>query len=546
MSAANGKKSHSLESLGHGSILYLIGQLVLIGATFGSRVLVVRSLGTTNYGDIALGIATISVIIPLVSIGIPYGVARQIAHSKNLTERYNLMVVALEVVVPLAVFAGVALFLVAPMMANLVADPDLTAVLQFFAAYMAINIVSGTFGALNQGEEDMLPLSLFNMVVTPILLLAFLVIFFQFGASLMTAITAYVLSSAGGLIGLAVYTFRVRWGKIHQALLDRTPKYSRRLLGDLVLFSAPLTMMGVAAVVTGNVDVLVLGFAGHFSSPSAGVSTVGMYSAVITVARLLTLGVGSFAAIMLPVAARLHRNENTEELSKSYATMTKWLLALFIPLYTLFLIFPSPTILLIYGKNTGSFALAPDILRIAATGAIITVLIGPSQSVLTGLGRLRLLFLDTLAAAAIDLVGSLLLVPPFGVYGAAIAFSASTIALPLFAVLQTGLLAGIHPFQRPVLLPLGVYSVVAAALLGVPTLVLGWTPGPLSLVILFFVLLSLYFGIVLLTRSTESEDLYLLGVFERYLGREITFLHRVVLHFERRSSLAEPKVYERE
>ncbi len=546
MKTSGGTQTHSLESLGHGSILYLIGQIVLIGATFGSRVLLVKSLGAADYGNIALGISTVSVIIPLAAFGIPYGVTRQIAHSKTATERYTFMILALEIMIPVGVLAGVALFLVAPFMAAFVGDSSLTVVLQFFAAYLAINMVSGTLGALNQGEEDMLPLALFNMIVTPLLLLGFLLYFFHTGGSLILAILAYVLASAGGLIGLFVYTFRVEWSRMRQALSDRTPQFSHRLLRELLLFSAPLTMMGVASVVTGNVDVLVLGFLGRFSSPTAAVSTVGMYSAVITVARLLTLGVGAFAAILLPVAARLHKNENTEELGRSYATMTKWLLVLFVPLYTLFMAFPGPTILLIYGSDTGAFALAPSILRITATGAIFTVLIGPAQSVLTGLGRLRLLFLDTVAAASIDVVGSLLLVPTFGVTGASLAFAASTIALPFFAVLQTGLLAGVHPFQREVLLPLGVYSIVVGIGFGIPILLLGWFPGTVTLAVLFFVLLLLYLGVVLATRSTEAEDLYLLGVFERYLGREIAFLHRVILRFEGRPRVSGPKVYERE
>ncbi|MCL4324467.1 MAG: oligosaccharide flippase family protein [Candidatus Thermoplasmatota archaeon] len=538
MSTPTRRESHSLESLGRGSLLYLVGQLVLIGATFGSRVLMVRSLSTSDYGDITLGLATVAVITPLASLGIPYGIARQIAHSKDVYERHHLMVLAMALATPLAIASGVALFLAAPVMATFVGTPAMTVVLRFASAYLAISILSGTVGSINQGEERMLPLTVFNMVVTPLLLLGFLVAFFSTGASLSLAILSYVLASAGGFLGISIYTFGSHWRKIRESLSAKNSEYGRRLLKDLLLFSAPLTMMGIATVVTGNVDALVLGFLGHPVGSVSTTSIVGTYSAVITVSRLLTLGVASFAVIMLPVSARLHRAENVGELGKSYATMTKWILAIFFPLYTIFMLVPGPTLLLIYGPvtQTSAFSDSATVLRITATGAILTVLIGPAQSVLTGLGRLRLLFYDTVAAAAIDVFGSLLLVPSFGVYGAATAFALSTAALPVFAVAQTGILVRVHAVRQQVLAPLVVFIVASGLILGIAVYGFGWVPGTLSLVLLYFVLFFTYLGAILLTRSTEIEDLYLLGVFEKYLGRPIPILHRIVLRFEGKSS----------
>jgi hypothetical protein len=42
-------EGHPLESLGRGSLIALVGQIVLIGATFGSRILLVRSRSCSEW-----------------------------------------------------------------------------------------------------------------------------------------------------------------------------------------------------------------------------------------------------------------------------------------------------------------------------------------------------------------------------------------------------------------------------------------------------------------------------------------------------------------
>lgn len=489
----------------------------------------VRWLPPSDYGDITLGVSTISLVSPLAGLGIPYGIARQLAHSKDDIERHHLKVSALKIVIPMAILAGLAVYLAAPVLSSSLGNPQMTFVLELFSVYLAASMISSTIGAFFQGQENMYPLTLFNYVVTPLLLLGMLLLFFTGGASLTLALVAYVLSTTGGMVGLALYAFRDRWRPTpEQRMALAQESAPNRTLVTLFLFSLPLTLLGVASVVTGNVDTLVLGYYTHDTA------LVGTYSAVVTVTRLLTLGVGSFSAIVLPVSSRLHSTGSEADLRKSYATMTKWLLLLFMPIFVIFMVFPSPTLLFIYGPvtQTTPYADAPWVLMIGAAGAILTVLVGPAQSVLTGLGKLRLLVYDTVAAATIDIVGSLALVPFMGVYGAVIAFAAATAALPMLAVFQTGAANGIHPFSKPVLRPLFAFCIVAFAGLSLPVFLLHWDPKWYILIVLYFALLCLYALIVLATRSTEAEDLYLLGVVENILGTKLPEIRRIVLKFE--------------
>jgi O-antigen/teichoic acid export membrane protein len=433
--------------------------------------------------------------------------------------------------IPLSVLAGIALFFAAPTMSIWLADSAMTEVLRFFSVYLSVAIVSSVLGAIFQGDENMLPTTLFNGILSPLLFLGAIIILFSFGASLTAALFAYVISAAIALACLSIYTVRTRASFLQVQPGARLPTLREsKALRNLMLFSLPLTMMGVASVVTGNVDTLLLGY---FKQST---TLVGTYSAVLTMARLLTLGVGAFSAIMIPVAARLHRNQDMEELGQSYATMTKWILCIFFPLYLIFMILPSPTLLLVYGPvtETSAYSSATLVLRIVATGTVLTCLFGPASSVLIGLGKVRLLFYDTLVSASIDVFGSLLLIPIWGVNGAAIAFAASTAALPLLAVLQTTIYASVNPFASATIKPLAIFAVGGGLMLGLPVIFLNWAPSWIILVALFFALFFLYIAIILATHSMEVEDLHLLGVVERYLGRPLPPIRRIVLRFEKK------------
>jgi O-antigen/teichoic acid export membrane protein len=510
-------------------MIALLGQIVTIGAVFVSRIYLVRSLPSA-YGEIMLGAAMVSILAPIASLGIPYAVARQLAHAKDGSDRRNLVLSAVTMAIPLSIVAGVALFLAAPVISIGLGDTAMTEVLRFFSAYLAVAIVSGVLGALFQGDENMLPTTLFNGILSPLLFLAAIIVLFSFGASLTAALVAYVVSSAIALACLSAYTVRARARFLKVQAGAKLPGLMEsKAIRNLMLFSLPLTMMGVASVVTGNVDTLLLGY---FKQST---TLVGTYSAVLTMARLLTLGVGAFSAIMIPVASRLHKNQDMKELGQSYATMTKWILCVFVPLYLIFMILPSPTLLLVYGPVTGTpaYATAPTVLRILATGTILTCLIGPAQSVLIGLGKVRLLFYDTIVSASIDLFGSLILIPIWGIYGAAIAFAVSTASLPILAVIQTSMDSSVHPFRSTAMRPLVAFCVGAGVILSLPVLFYHWAPGWLTLVALFFALFALYLALILATHSLEAEDLHLLGVVERYVGRPLPPIRKVIVHFKR-------------
>lgn len=528
--ASAGAEVHPLKSLGRGSVITLIGQLVLVGSTFGIRVLLVTNLTSALYGDLALGLSITGIITNLCALGLPSAMARQLAHTIDPKDRQKLVVLSLEVLVPVALLSGAGLYLAAPVFGALYAgDPNITLVVQLLAVNMTFGLLAGLLVAFFQGNEDAVPNSLFSQILSPGLTVVFLLVFLPHFRSLQTALDAYIAASVVALAALVAYTLSSRgfpWRRAGSLDLAREggPTLSR---AGLLVFAFPLALVAIASAADGTADTIVLGL---FRSASS----VGAYNSVLPLARLVALAVGALAFIMLPVAARLHRLSDMEELRRSYATITKWVVLVTLPFFLTFFFLPGPSLSFVYGApflNSPGYSGTPELLQVTCLGGMAATLMGPSQAALIGLGKFRRLALFTGISAVSDLGIALVLVPFLGSLGAAIANAAATALLPVLSTAETYREAGVHPFTpamaKPLLLVAVPFGIGLATLYGP----LHWWPGPRQLVAVFLVLLAASLGSVAATQSVEAEDGHLLEIAEEYLGRPLPWLRRVGKRF---------------
>ncbi len=517
------EERHPLASLGHGSVVTLIGQVVMVGALFGTRVLLVTSLNAQFYGDLALGLAITGLLSSLGSLGLPSAVARQLAHTTDVSERWRIVVHSLMLTIPAATLTGAIVFVAAPELALWFQGTPV--VYQFLAVNLSLGLISGVVTSFFQGNEDAFPNMLFNQILNPVLTIGFLMLLLARAASIESALLAYVVAGMLTLVGATAYTvspFGFPWkrGELASKGQSLDPKASTLLA--LLAFSLPLMLVGLSTAAVGTVDTIVLG-------ALRGPAPVAAYNAVLPLARLVALAVTALGYIMLPVAARLHRLGDMPELGRSYATITKWVMLISLPFFLLFFLLPAASLTFVYRAGflaTPGYGSAPLLLQVTCLGSFAFTIAGPSTAVLIGLGKLRLLVVNTFVSAGADAGLSLALVPFWGSLGAAVAFAIATALLPILCTIQIYLLTGIHPFSGPRLRPLVVVTAPTVVVLGLLTWWAHWVPSNLELVGLFFVLFAAYLFAVLLTRSLEAGDHHLLRVVEGYLGRELTFVRR--------------------
>jgi O-antigen/teichoic acid export membrane protein len=500
-----------LTSVTRGTLITILGTLASIGLAFVARVVLIRKLGpnVAAWGTFSLGLTIVGLLSAVATLGLPQAVARNLAFLSSPGDRRGIVRGGFLYLLPTTAVVSLALFVVALYIGPAYNNPQLGLTLEFFAGIVALGVPTSLVVSIFQGYEDALPNAIFVQVLNPALFMGFLLlvgILLPPGELYVGALSAYLVAAAVVLVLLVAYSLR-RLPRLLPPVAP-TPGIRRRLL----TFALPLLVVAALTSVSGSADTVLLGIL-HFSQ-------VGYYTATLSLARLLGIGLGALGYIFLPVAARFLGNRDSTSLKQTYVTATKWMLPVSLPLFLVFFFLPGHSLGLVYGA---AYSVTTLPLRIVVIGAFVSSLFGPAAPAQIALGRTHMVLLNTLVAAGADVGLSLALIPEYGSMGAAIAWSVSTVLFPLLSTIELGFLEGLHPFGRRYVLPLLGTGIPVGLFLAL----VRWNLPDWQLPILTLAIAALFIVIVLVTRSVDRGDRLLLEAVERALGRRIPLVRRL-------------------
>jgi len=497
-----------LSSVTKGTLFVLVSTLLFVGLNFVSRVLLVRSIGS-DWNAYSFGLTLTGVLIAFGCIGLPSAVARSLPYASSDDERRTIVRSTLWIGGITALGSSALLFAFAGSIGRALNYPAITTGLQLFPIAVGSGILATLIASIFQGYEDVTPNALFIQIVNPALFLTFLTFWLvlpPLGITYTEALLAYALANSVTLGLLVLYLVR----RIPRRLPPgpRAPSALPRLLR----FTAPLFVVGVMASITGSGDTLILGL----FHPTE----VGIYSASLTLSRLLPIGIGAAAYIFLPVASRFVRYGDTPSVGVTYVTVTKWMILVSLPLFLLFFLLPSASLGFVYGPGYTTQVLP---LQITVAGAFVTTLFGPAGTAQVAFGQTRLLASNAIVSGVVDVVVAFALVPTYGYVGAAIAWCAANVTYSVMCLVQIGVLTRVHPFHWHFVLPfLATALPVGVALAVLPLRLPEWTLPAVGLGIALWFVVA-----VLVTRSVDDGDRLLLEAVERLLGRPLPLLRRL-------------------
>ncbi|MGA8710517.1 MAG: oligosaccharide flippase family protein [Thermoplasmata archaeon] len=498
-----------LSSVTRGTLFVLVSTFLLVALNFVARVVIVRSISPADWSAFSFCLTVSWVMVAVGSLGLPSAVARSLPYTTSDPERRTIIRATLWIGSTAALVTSVLLFVFSSTIGNALGSSSISVGLEFISIAVATSIVGGLIASIFQGYEDVTPNALFLQIVGPALFVAFLAIAFvvpPFGVSYQDALYAYAFANAATMGLLVLYLLRRLPRRISPG--PRAPAALPRFLR----FAAPLFVVGVMGLLLGTGDTLVLGV---FHS-----GEVGTYTASLTLARLLPVGISAAAFIFLPVASRFVRTGDTSSIAITYATVTKWMILISLPLFLLFFFLPSSSLGFVYGSDYTTVVLP---LQITVAGAFATTLLGPAPTAQVAFGQTRLLASNAIIAGVVDVAVAIALVPNYGYVGAAIAWSAANAAYSLLSLVELGYLTGVHPFRRDFVVPV----VATAVPVGVVLLILHPSLPWWALPVLGLAAAALFVGLVLVTRSVDDGDRLLLEVVERMMGRPLPFLRRI-------------------
>ncbi|MGD0250202.1 MAG: flippase, partial [Thermoplasmata archaeon] len=447
------KRPSHVDSLGRGTVVMVVGTIVLFLLAFIGRVAIARNLSVNDFGSFNLGLSLAGLLSLVALMGLHQAVARTLAERPDPAVRRRVIRWAATITTVTSIAASTIVFVLAGDIAHLF-DPsgaaDLTIVFQMFSITIGLMLLCTFIASTFQGFEDTIPYAWINQAVQPGAFVLFVYLFLAFHFGLFYALLAWVLSNIVTFASLLIYAWR------------RLPKHlppgpvAKELPGGMLILSLSLWGVTTLSFVTAFIDTLILGV----YRPE---TQVGYYSAVMTLARLLLTASVAVTYIFLPVAARLTGEKDIESIRTAYVTTARWVLLFTLPLFFVFTFLPGNTLTVVFGKPYAAGSLA---LTIVTVGALISVAFGPVNVTLAGMGSVRPLLFATGMSAAANVVLSFTLTPTYGLIGAAIAWSVARVLYPATGALQLHVNNRINPLRRTLILPL-----VVSLAVGIPVFV---------------------------------------------------------------------------
>jgi O-antigen/teichoic acid export membrane protein len=206
---------------------------------------------------------------------------------------------------------------------------------------------------------------------------------------------------------------------------------------EILAFSIPVALGSFAALLLAFIDRL---FVASFCSSTE----TGIYQAAAQLPIMLAIIYGAFDNIFSPMVADLHAQRESRRLAELYRMCAKWRIYASVPFLMIMLFAPGELIQSVFGKAYAEGALP---LAILSVGQLSGVVAGNSLTVLTLTGRQRTVVVITLVTLLLDVGLNFVLVPRYGLVGAASAAALSATVLNVSAAIAMIRRAAVSPFD---------------------------------------------------------------------------------------------------
>ena len=204
---------------------------------------------------------------------------------------------------------------------------------------------------------------------------------------------------------------------------------------EILLFSLPIMFTVILGTMLHWLDIIMLGF-------FTNTETVGLYHPIIRTAGMQNTILIAFSGIFAPMFSKYFAQSDRQKMQHIYRIVTRWILTMIVPIFIFILLF-SKKIMLLFGAE---FLPVADVLILLTVGTSIFSLLGISGSILVVSGYQKLNLINTLLATVLNIVLNVILIPKYGLAGAAWATVISLTFIAVLRLIETQLILKINPF----------------------------------------------------------------------------------------------------
>lgn len=480
MTDSEDRSTSSLISVGRGAVFFGFGRVSSQILSFIILIILTNFLGASNYGIYAFGLTIISLIGSVANFGSDKANLRFIPANPGTQSEY----LSLSYLIGLVggISSGILIFIFAPLINQYTLQSSLLIfTLQLFVILLltriALQLTTTAFRALDLPELD----SLLQQLLLPgaKIIVVVLTIYFL-GTYESVLLGLVIIESCVALLGMYILIARTEL-KIRYPRSVPIKKY--------LSFSLPASIKDASSLLFTQIDIFMIGF-------FVTAANVGIYRVAIMLGTLIALPLASVNRIFPSISAKLYHNNQQAELDDVFNNVTRWVITLTAPILLVSATYRFE-ILQLLGPGFTEGATIFVVILIArfiesSTGVVSELLLmTDNQNIVSG---------NQVVFGSMNIFLNFVLIPDYGLFGAAIATITSMSLLSLARLGELLILEDVSPYTIDILRIIPAVIGMAAVL----TVVQWITSGLITLVVGGVIASGMY--LVLLYRFGITED----------------------------------------
>ena len=467
------------------------GSTFALISRFGIAFILARSLGAADYGLYNLAVSAVAIFAGVASLGMDSAMVRYVSILvARKTERgvWGTLQIGAGVGAVGGIIMGLLLYFAAgPIAQGLFDEPQLEDLLKLLSILVPFFTLSNVLAGVSRGFGRMDHVALAENVIQNLLRMIVLGVLALVGLNVMLAVIVYGIADIAATVAFIVLIHR------HFPLNHPFRKDVERPTREVFGFAIPLWISGLINQFRRNIETIFLG-------ALSVAANVGIYAIVSRVNLVSHIIYRALIVSVKPVLARYHDQGDRQGLADVYTTTTRWALAFNLPVFLVTVLYAEP-ILLIFGR---SFSTGAQALVILAFSELAIAATGTCGSMIDMAGHTKAKLINSVFWVVTLAGANALLIPTWGVVGAATASLIATASVNLLRLIQVRFLEGIWPYRASFWKPLTA---------GIVAFAIGWTlsivapvNGSLGVAISQGSIVVLAYGILLMLFGFEQED----------------------------------------
>ena len=434
------ERNKILNTILKGAAVTSVGIFFSKALSYFYRVIVARMLGTEAYGNLSIGIMVVGIATTIGIFSLHEALNNYIPKYKQRDDWSGikgLVKSTFKIGLLASLFTSLALFFGSGIIANRIfEEPELVNVIKIMALVPPFSIIGSLALDTTKGLQIAKYHAFTRQIMQPIVQLIATVVLVVLGFEIAGAAFGWFLGAFASAV-LGLYFMEYRAGPI----LRRD--VSGRNQGEKALrYSFPLLLSGAVGTVVGWTDTA---FLGYFLDSTA----VGLYNAALPTALLLLIPYQALSSLVLPSMSEVIERDD-RELSSTLKTVARWTFMISFPIFCLMALFSEQILHVLFGTD---FTSASTALTILSFGYLFSASVGHLDSVVKALGHTNLIFKNTLVNVVVNIALNIILIPSYGMIGAAVATTISTVFAQSLLLFEVYYFQGSSPFTSSTLKP---------------------------------------------------------------------------------------------